>query len=178
MKSTEYQKWPEPALKLIQRQNTKIESQEKEIEYQEREIERLKEELRLALYRKFGRSSEKSDPSQIELFEEAESTDKSEESCEETIHVPSHTRKKTGRKPLDESIPREEIIHDIPEEEKECACGHQLVKVGEEVSERLQIIPEQIYVERHVYPKYACRHCEGSGDEKNRSLEKLPLFLL
>ncbi len=33
------------------------------------------------------------------------------------------------------------------------------------ISERLQIIPETVYVEQHVRPKYACRHCEGSGDE-------------
>jgi len=165
MESPGYQDWPEPALKLIQRQNTKIESQEKKLESQEQEIERLKDELRLALYRKFGRSSEKSDPSQIELFEVPESTDESEESLEETITIPSHARKKAGRKPLDESIPREEIIHDIPEEEKQCGCGYELVKIGEEISEKLQIIPEQVFVERHIYPKYACRHCEGSGDE-------------
>jgi len=31
--------------------------------------------------------------------------------------------------------------------------------------EQLQVIPEQISVEQHVRPRYACRHCEGSGDE-------------
>jgi transposase len=53
----------------------------------------------------------------------------------------------------------------IPETEKQCACGHKLVKVGEDVSEKLQYIPSQIYVLRTVRPKYACRNCEGSGDE-------------
>ena len=36
-----------------------------------------------------------------------------------------------------------------------------LVKVGEKITERLNIIPEKIYVEQHIYPVYACRVCEG-----------------
>jgi transposase len=42
---------------------------------------------------------------------------------EEKVEVKSHTKKKPGRKPLAPEIPREEIIHDIPEEEKTCGCG-------------------------------------------------------
>jgi hypothetical protein len=41
----------------------------------------------------------------------------------ETVIVEKHARRKTGRKPLPDIFPREEIIHDIPEEEKVCACG-------------------------------------------------------
>jgi transposase len=129
----------------------------------EMKIESLTEELRLALLRKFGRSSEKIDPSQKELFEETAPAEVEQEAQERTI--PAHTRKKTGRKPLDPNLPREVIVHDISEEEKICGCGHHLVKIDEVVSERLQVIPEQLYVERHIRPKYACRHCEGSGDE-------------
>jgi len=42
----------------------------------------------------------------------------------ETVVVEKHIRKKTGRKPLPDNLLREEVIHDIPEEEKVCACGH------------------------------------------------------
>ena len=130
------------------------------------EIEELQNKLKLALFKKFGRSSEKIDLTQIEFFEVPE-TD--EESIEEdtTIIVASHPRKKPGRKALDPAIPRKIIVHDIDEENKICGCGHTLIKVGEEITERLQIIPEVVYVEQHVRPKYACRHCEGSGDEEN-----------
>ena len=84
----------------------------------------------------------------------------------------SHTKKKAGRKKLDESIPREEIIHDISVEDKKCACGSELVKIGEEISEKLNVIPEQIYVEKHIYPKYGCRNCEGSSDEDRKAIKK------
>jgi transposase len=124
----------------------------------------LREKLHLALYQKFGRSTEKIDPSQRELFDELEERQPPEP--EEVTTVSTHKRKKAGRKPLDPNIPREDVIHDIPEEEKICGCGATLSKIDEVVSEELEIIPDQIYVKRHVYPKYACRCCEGSGDEE------------
>jgi transposase len=130
------------------------------------EIEDLQNKLQLALFKKYGRSSEKIDSTQIEFFEVPEVD---EEPIEEdtTIIVAAHPRKKPGRKPIDPGIPRKIIVHDIDEADKICGCGHDLVKVGEEITERLQVIPEVVYVEQHVRPKYACRHCEGSGDEEN-----------
>jgi transposase len=131
------------------------------------EISILQEELKLALLRKYGNSSEKSDEKQPLLFDEsAEELEDAPELSEETVEVKSHTKKSPGRKPLSPEIPREEIIHDIPEEEKTCGCGCTLSKIDEEVSERLQIIPAKVFVERHIRPKYACRNCEGSGDEE------------
>lgn len=40
------------------------------------------------------------------------------------------------------------------------------MRIGKETSERLRVIPEQICVERHIRAKYACKACEGSGDEE------------
>ncbi|EQA62595.1 IS66 family transposase zinc-finger binding domain protein [Leptospira alexanderi serovar Manhao 3 str. L 60] len=57
------------------------------------------------------------------------------------------------------------MLHDIPESEKTCSCGHGLTRIGEEKSEKLDIIPAKIQVEVHVRPKYACKHCEGTSDE-------------
>lgn len=81
------------------------------------------------------------------------------------IPVESHDRKKPGRKPLPPELPRVTIIHDLPEEEKTCGCGCALSRIGEEVSEQLDIIPARIQVLRHIRPKYACRQCEGVEDE-------------
>jgi len=105
----------------------------------------LKEEYRLLLFKRFGRSSEKqTDVEQQSLFEEAEVTAEPDEGDTPATEVTSHTRKKRGRRPIDESIPRVDIVHDIPDAEKQCGCGHELIRIGEEVSERLQVIPEQI----------------------------------
>ncbi|MCK5736299.1 MAG: IS66 family transposase [Spirochaetaceae bacterium] len=156
-------------IRSLESKSNRLESRNRILEkskiHLERKVDQLQEKLRLALYRKFGRSSEKIDPNQQELFGEAEVEADVPEAEESTTTVSSHTRKKVGRKPLDPNIPRQEVIHDIPEEEKLCGCGARLSKVDEVVSEELEIIPEQVFVKRHIYPKYACRCCEGSGDE-------------
>jgi len=125
----------------------------------------LKSKLNLAIMAKFGKSSEKIEPLQPELFEELTPENLEEESVEELI-VPEHSRKKKGRKPIDPSLPREIIYHDIAEEDKICGCGCNLIVIEEVATEKIQVIPEKLYVERHVRPKYACRNCEGSGDEE------------
>ena len=140
------------------------------LEYQNKYLE-IKERYDLLVYKKFMRSAEQlpADANQPLLFTregketETEAEQKAEE--QERTEVKSHSRKKPGRKPLDPSLPREEIIIDIPEEEKVCACGAKLTRIGEETSEKLEIIPEKIVVKKTIRPKYACRHCEGVESE-------------
>ena len=127
----------------------------------------LEEQYKLLLLQKFGRKSEKdSQEHQPLLFGIEESSTSESNTAETSIPAQSHPRRKSGRKPIDESLPREEIIIDIPEDEKQCAYGHELVRIGEETSERLQVIPPKMWVERIIRPKYACKNCEGSGDEE------------
>ena len=113
------------------------ENAQKYIRSLEDENDILREKLRLALFQRFGRSSEKIDPNQQELFCEAEVEADAPVAEESTTTVSSHTRKKAGRKPLDPNIPRQEVIHDISEEEKLCGCGARLSKVDEVISEEL-----------------------------------------
>ena len=134
----------------------------------------LNERLNLLLYRRFSRSAESVPEGQNELFAEAESEAAAEEVEEGYVDVAAHRRSKSGRKPIDEKHPRIEIVHDIPEEEKQCGCGHELQRIGEETSERIQVIPEQIWVERHIRAKYACKNCEGSGDEEKPAVRVAP----
>ena len=78
------------------------------------------------------------------------------------IEVPAHTRAKRGRKPLPDNLPRVEITHDLSEDQKVCACGACLKRIGEEVSEKLDYVPAVMRVERHIRPKYACPACDGA----------------
>ncbi|EKO60107.1 putative helix-turn-helix domain of transposase IS66 [Leptospira kirschneri str. H2] len=139
------------------------------------QIERLKIQL-------FGRRTEKW--SQIEkdqglLFNEIESSLQEDvpEPEEESLFTPvkSHTRKKTGSKPFPDYFPRIETLHDISEAEKTCACGHELTRIGEERSEKLDIIPAKVQVEVHIRPKYACKHCEGTSDETLPTVKIAPV---
>lgn len=121
----------------------------------------LEEQFRIAQQKQFGKSSE-GHPSQGELFNEAEELSADVETPEqETI---SYTRNKPKRKPLPEDLPREVIVHDIPDEDKVCdCCDGTLHCIGEDKSEKLQFIPAQVKVIEHVRPKYACRTCEKEG---------------
>jgi len=100
------------------------------------------------------------------LFDEAETVASAplDEAEREEVAVAPHSRKRGGRRPIPETFPRVEVVHDIPEEDKVCACGCALSRIGEEVSEKLDFIPAKIQVIRHIRPKYACRSCEGVED--------------
>jgi len=99
---------------------------------------------------------------------------KEEISDAEEIEVKGHTRKKHPvRKPIPADLPREVIVHDIPESEKSCECGSKLVKIGEEISEQVKYIPAQLSVIQHVRPKYACKPCQ-----ENVKIAAMPTLLL
>ena len=147
----------------------------KETEYKYLE---LKERYDLLIYKRFTRSAERllEEVRQQSLFTEEEAESKKPIELEgEKQEIKSYTRKKPGRKAIDPSIPRVEKVIDISEEEKTCACGAQMVRIGEETSEKLEIIPPSMYVERTIRPKYACRCCEGTEDEEKPSVRIAPV---
>ena len=96
------------------------------------------------------------------MFNEAEFA---EPEAPKKLVVPEHTRNQPKRKPLPPDLPRIEVIEDIDESEKVCACGAELVRIGEETCEKLDIIPAKIQVIRIIRPKYACKNCEGVESE-------------
>lgn len=138
----------------------------------EKQVALLIEEIRLLRAQRFGRKSEKivdstTDIEQLPLFDEVPTPIEQAEEAEEQeaeIIVPAHSRKKPGRKPLPENLPRVEVVHDLPAEAKICGCGCVKSRIGEEVSEQLDVIPAKMQVIRHIRPKYACRRCEGVED--------------
>jgi transposase len=66
---------------------------------------------------------------------------------------------------LPAELPRIEVIHDLPESQKQCACGAALSRIGEEVCEKLDIIPAKVQVIRHIRYKYAFKGCEGVNSD-------------
>ena len=117
-------------------------------------IEKLQEELRLYRRQKFQSQSEHyqhPDLFQKELFDAIGEIEPEQEASE--INIPSHTRKKRKPKGLSSSLPRVEVVYDLPESERQCACG-KLRHSTEEITEQLAIIPAQSYVIRHIRKKY------------------------
>ena len=96
----------------------------------------LEEQFRIAQQKQFGKSTE-GHPGQGELFNEAEELAADVETPEQ--EAISYTRNKPKRKPLPEDLPREVIVHDIPDEDKVCGCcAGTLHCIGEDKSEKLQ----------------------------------------
>lgn len=123
--------------------------------------------LELAYYRriKFGKKSEALSGDQRELFEETVNTDLS---AIEAELVPPATddgeagkgkHSRAGRQALPAVLPRVEHRHE-PASCECAACGQGLVKIGEDISEQLNIEPALFFVHRHIRPQYACRACE------------------
>ncbi|WP_444932334.1 IS66 family transposase [Microbulbifer sp. SSSA002] len=160
---------PEALKTLLLEQSKKIFEQDSRLKENHKHIRFLEEQIALLRNQRFGKSSEKSSPDQIGLFNEAES-EATDSLCEEegegeateaVIESASYTRRKSsGRKPLPADLPRVRIEHDLPKKEKICDCGCALKAIGEEVSEQLDIIPAKIQVLQHVRKKYACGNCE------------------
>ena len=125
--------------------------------------------LELAHHRRmrFGQSSEAlAAAGQRELFEETLAADLAAieaelEQAKQTLKPkpPRKPRARAGRQPLPAHLPRVEHRH----EPESCACGQcggELVKIGEDVSEQLDVEPAKFTVHRHIRPQYACKRCE------------------
>jgi transposase len=156
-------------LEIYKQRYLKLETRNKELEidikgYQYKYLE-IKEQYELLVYKRFGRSAEQivEEKKQPLLFTTEASPIETETEAKQEIK--SYSRKKAGRKPLSPNLTRHERIIDISEDEKICACGTKLSRIGEEISEKLVIEPPRIFVDKIVRPKYACRHCEGTEDE-------------
>ncbi|MGH8336077.1 MAG: IS66 family transposase, partial [Gammaproteobacteria bacterium] len=102
-------------------------------------------------------------PEQRQLFADACEEDGAaivaelEQAQEPTKPLPR--TKPTGRKPLPPELPRIEHRHE-PESCQCGRCGADLVKIGEDISEQLDVEPARFFVHRHIRPQYACRDCE------------------
>lgn len=170
-------------ISLLNQKNKELEAEKKEKEELRIENLRLQEELSSQLTHRFCSHSEKADKQPLLFDFEDENLIPSDSEIAETvasegpykeIKVREYIRRKCGRKAIDDSTPTKQIYHDIPEEEKVCACGCRLKKVGENSTKRLRIIPAKMYAVEDIYPKYACPNCEGSGDEDNPVFRQAP----
>ena len=145
---------------MIESRESTIESRDSTIESLDSEVSTLREYVRLLKAQRFAAKNEKVHPDQLLIFNEAEQHTQGETSEPETVTVPAHARRRGRRKPLPDSIPVEEIVHDLADEEKVCAAGHAMSVIGQETSEQLDIVPAKLRRLRHVRPKYACSRCK------------------
>ena len=115
---------------------------------------------------RFGQSAERSSQllDQLELqLEELEASATEDELAaakpgQDRTVVPSFTRQKPVRAPFPAHLPRERVV--IPAPAVCPCCGGKLAKLGEDVTETLEVAPRQWKVVQTVREKFTCRSCE------------------
>ena len=130
------------------------------IAHQKLEIAKLKRQI-------YGPRSERTsrllDQMELELEEaEAAATEDelaAEQAAAKTTNVASFTRKHPSRQPFPAHLPRERVVVPGPTA-CDCCGGTRLRKLGETVTETLEVIPRQWKVVQHVREKMTCRDCE------------------
>ena len=150
-------------LEKMARENTELNARFDSLSARAAELER-----RLQWFKKqfFGAKSERrstasADTLTGDLFGELVEATPEEVREELTEPCAKPRRHRRGRKPLSAALPRREIVHDVAPQDKVCACcGREKARIGEDVTEQLEVIPAQVYVARHVRPKYACSSCK------------------
>jgi transposase len=150
------------------------------------EISQLREYVRLLKSHRFGPKSERSGSSQLGFFNEAEAAldeqdgREGEESEDDSVEIPAHRRRKRGgRRPLPDHLPRIEVLRDLDESEKVCRhdASHALSRIGEERAERIVYRPAELFVEVEIRPKYACGTCKDGVACQKPSPQPIPKSL-
>jgi transposase len=128
-------------------------------------IEKLEHQIARLRHERFGQSSERRallDQLELQLFELKEDQAQAEAAMPvdepSTQAVQAFTRRKPARRPLPEHLPRERVVHPAP---SACpCCGGTPHKLGEGVTEMLELVPRHWKVIQHVREKFSCRNCE------------------
>jgi transposase len=134
-------------------------------------IEQMKFIIAKLRHERFGQSSERGallEQLELQLADLEEDASEAEAQAQAAaqaaaasakIKVESFERLRPARRPLPAHLPRERVVHPAP---SACpCCGGALHKLGEDVTETLELIPRQWKVIQHVREKFSCRSCEA-----------------
>lgn len=157
--------------KHIGQQSKHIAEQAKLIKERDIKIEKITFELADLKRARYGAKTERMNAEQRQMFEEALDADQAalEAQLEEltgkvdksTDEQTNKERRQPKRKALPEDLPR--TVHHHEPADTTCPtveCGQQMVRVGEDVSEKLDVVPAQFFVHRHIRGKWACKCCQ------------------
>jgi len=147
----------------IAQRDALIEQRDRTITFKDAKIDKLTHEIARLRRLQYAAKSEALDPAQRELFDEAMAADIAALEAElEDLRTPTSAptpRRTPQRRALPPELERIETIHE-PASCDCAACGQALVKIGEHVSEKLDVEPMKFFVRRDVHPQYACKACE------------------
>ena len=157
--------------KQLDERDKRIASQAQAIKFKDAKLEKITFELaRLKAWR-FGARTEAMNAEQRQMFDEAMAEDEASLEAQllalqgampvSSAPVQEPAKRQPRRQALPEHLRRVEHHHEP--ENTTCptpACGQPMVRIGEDVSERLDIVPAEFFVHRHIRGKWACKCCQ------------------
>jgi len=157
--------------KHIDAQSKRIDSQAQAIKWRDAKIESITLQLARLKAWKFGAKSERMNAEQREIFEETLAADQADleaqlaalqANCTASRSAPDkQQRRQPKREALPPHLPR--VDQRIEPEDTRCPtpeCGRPMVRVGEDISERLDLVPAKFFVQRQIRGKWACKCCQ------------------
>lgn len=159
--------------KQLDERDKRIASQARAIKFKDAKLEKINFELaRLKAWR-FGAKTEAMNAEQRQMFDEAMAEDQASLEAQllalqgalpATEPAQEQSKRQPRRQALPEHLRRVEYHHEP--EDTTCPtpdCGQPTVRIGEDVSERLDIVPAEFFVHRHIRGKWACKRCQQKG---------------
>jgi transposase len=154
----------------IERDAREIERKDREIAWRDARLDKLNFELARLKRWKFGARTEAMSAQQRALFADTLIEDEAslhaqlaelQAQLPPTPALPKDAPRRPRRQALPEHLERVEHAHEPADTTcPNTGCGQPLQRVGQDVSEKLDIIPARFFVHRHIYGKWACRCCQ------------------
>ncbi len=154
----------------IQRTSRQLADRDRAIKFKDAKIERITFELARLKAWKFGAKTEAMNAQQRQMFEDTLAEDQAcleaqlqalQGLSDQSGTPPADTKRKPRRQALPEHLRR--VDHHHEPEDTTCPtpdCGQAMTRIGEDVSERLDIVPAEFFVHRHIRGKWACKCCQ------------------
>lgn len=149
---------------LVVSMHETVVSRDREIAFKQALIDKMTHEMAVLKWLKFAARSEHFSPEQRSLLAETIDTDiaalELELALAKAKAKPAKPPEKAQpkRQPLPADLPRTE--HHYEPANVTCSCGCGLIRIGEDVAEKLDYVPSVSTVERHIRDKWVCSDCE------------------
>jgi transposase len=153
-----------------------LERKDRDIAWRDAKIEKITFELTRLKRWKYGAKSEAMTAEQRQMFQDTLLEDEADleaqlAALQAALPKTQPSPKATPRRPRRQALPDHlrRVEHHHEPENTTCTtagCGQAMTRVGEDVSERLDIVPAEFFAHRHIYGKWACRCCQRQGIER------------
>ena len=157
-------------------QHKLLQRKDRDIAWRDAKIEKITFELTRLKRWKYGAKSEAMTAEQRQMFQDTLLEDEADleaqlAALQAALPKTQPKPKAAPRRPRRQALPAHlrRVEHHHEPEDTTCTtagCGQPMTRVGEDISERLDIVPAEFFAHRHIYGKWACRCCQRQGIER------------